>query len=54
MYRKVAGCGGAISVDATGEFAAVFTTERMPWAAVDRHGKLRCGFKPGEDIVKDL
>jgi len=54
MYQRVGGSGGAIALDTKGNYAAVFSTERMPWAAVDEQGILHSGFKPNEDFVQNI
>lgn len=47
MRERVHGAGGAIVVSPSGQWAAEFTTWRMPWAAVDQDN-LWCGINPGE------
>ena len=52
MRERVGGCGGLIVVDKEGRYAAEFTTERMPWAAISGGGQLVAGFRPGERKVE--
>lgn len=43
MREKTGGCGGVVMLDAEGEWARGFTTERMAWACVGKDGVLRSG-----------
>lgn len=47
MKKKTdGGCGGLIIVDQKGDLGFAFSTTRMVWASVDKHGKLASGIDP--------
>lgn len=48
MRGKTGGCGGVVMLDANGEWARAFSTERMAWACIAKDGVLRSGIDPGE------
>ncbi|XP_063048380.1 isoaspartyl peptidase/L-asparaginase [Engraulis encrasicolus] len=48
MGERVHGGGGAIAVGPSGQWAAKFTTERMPWACMDGEA-LHYGMEPKEE-----
>ncbi|XP_076049406.1 isoaspartyl peptidase/L-asparaginase [Oratosquilla oratoria] len=51
MEERIKGFGGAIAVSYTGQVAALFSTDRMPWAYV-KDGELHYGIHPGEHHVE--
>uniref|UniRef100_A0A672SR69 Isoaspartyl peptidase/L-asparaginase n=1 Tax=Sinocyclocheilus grahami TaxID=75366 RepID=A0A672SR69_SINGR len=53
MGERVKGCGGAIVVSSTGDWAASFTTPRMAWASI-KEDVLHYGLNPKEDITERL
>ncbi|XP_043110850.1 isoaspartyl peptidase/L-asparaginase isoform X2 [Puntigrus tetrazona] len=53
MGERVKGCGGAIVVTSTGDWAARFTTTRMAWASV-QEDVLHHGLNPKEDFTEML
>lgn len=53
MRRQTAGCGGVVALDASGNWAADFTTSRMAWAVVDANATLRVGIDKGETICAE-
>jgi len=53
MFSRVGGSGGAVVVDKEGRFAAEFSTEKMPWAAISM-GTMEHGFMPGERNKEQL
>uniref|UniRef100_A0A671L4U7 Isoaspartyl peptidase/L-asparaginase n=1 Tax=Sinocyclocheilus anshuiensis TaxID=1608454 RepID=A0A671L4U7_9TELE len=53
MGERVKGCGGAIVVSSTGDWAASFTTPRMAWASI-KEDVLHYGLNPKEDFTEVL
>lgn len=53
MAERVQGGGGAIVVSPTGDWSAMFTTERMAWAAVSGE-RLHYGLNPKEVLEEKV
>ncbi|TRY85315.1 hypothetical protein DNTS_003205 [Danionella cerebrum] len=53
MFDRVKGCGGAVVLSSTGEWAASFTTPRMAWATVTED-TLHHGFNQREHFTEKL
>lgn len=53
MAERVHGAGGAIVVSPTGDWSAMFTTERMAWASFTAE-RLHYGLNPKEKFEETL
>lgn len=53
MGERVKGCGGAIVLSSTGDWAADFTTPRMAWASI-KEDVLHWGLNPKEEFTEML
>ncbi|ROL49528.1 Isoaspartyl peptidase/L-asparaginase [Anabarilius grahami] len=53
MGERVKGCGGAIVLSSTGDWAASFTTPRMAWASI-KEDVLHYGLNLKEEFTEML